>query len=112
MTRRHRSRQRIELSDWHLLQLHCGFDFLGNAFGHEGHGPIDIAAMRQAWQDAEVRQQVKKLRQYRERPVQFAAIAFGDDGRGGTVQSEEGYGAALLEYSRRSDEYRRQEIGA
>lgn len=72
--RRQRTRDRLGvLTQYHVLQLACGFDFFDLAFGD------DLDAMRRAWSMPEVRAQVYAM-DHSHRPEQkpWAALTFGD----------------------------------
>ena len=44
-------RRRSEWTDQHRGQLITGFDHLGDAFGREDHGTLDMDRVRDAWAD-------------------------------------------------------------
>lgn len=84
-----RRKRATEIETPHIVQLAFGREFFA-AFGG------DVDAMREAWTDAKVREAVwSRYRQKTQHGKPWAAVAFGDKGRGGTVKT-----AADIQHSR------------
>ena len=82
-----------DIEEPHITQLMCSCDFFDKAFGK------DVASMRIAWQNEEVRQQViERYAKTRKAGKPFAAIAFGDDGTGGMVRTADDIREAYIFY--------------
>lgn len=86
-----------------VLQLMCGADLFGDAYGSGDRA--DIPAMRRDWSDAGIRETVRSRHRAKwgSGPKCWAELAFGRDGRGGMVRTPADTLAARAEYRRLRD---------